>query len=294
MDFYKLLGIPKDATSKQIKVAYRNLAKKYHPDINKSDDEKFKMITQAYKTLIDPEKRKIYDKKLYQNSKIKSSLEKTLEKILLSKHIKKDIYKTLTLSLEEAYTGTNKNIRYKRVERCKNCEGTGITRNSKLSNCPRCKNRGYITYLNLKIPCLSCKAKGFVIQNPCHFCEGEGFFEDFIEKTVKVPSGIDEGEVLFLEQGGNITPSEVGNLYLKVKFYKHKTFKKKGLDLYKEIKLKKDNLPVDISFYDLNGNLLSVKIPKETQNKTIFRIKGRGFKNRKGVFGDLYIKVFLI
>ncbi len=293
MNFYKLLGVSENASVEEIKEAYRKLAKKYHPDISKNDSEKFKLITQAYKTLIDPEKRKLYDKSVKENSSLKRTLEKFLENLVV-KDIKPDINRTLKLTLEEAYQGTIKKVRYKRVEECNNCSGTGISDKSRLKRCDLCNGKGYISYLNIKLPCVSCKTKGFTIENPCQLCEGKGLLENYIEKSIEIPAGIDEKEVLMLENAGNKIKGKIGNLYLKVKFYKHPKFKKKGLNLYKDIKIKKDSLPLYLNFYDLNGNLLSIRIPENTEDKETFLIKGRGFRDRKGNFGNLYIKVYLV
>ncbi len=294
MDFYRLLGLSPDATPGQIKKAYRKLAKKYHPDLNQPESEKFKLITQAYQTLIDPEKRKAYDNRLQKNSGLKASLEKTLEKIF-KYEIKKDVTITINLTLEEAYRGTVKTIRYKRFERCFKCDGSGITEDSKLERCAECNGTSYVKRFGLKIPCVSCKSKGFIIQNPCYLCDGNGIYENFTQKKIEIPAGIDEKDILMVKDAGNQDKNgETGDLYLKVRFYRHELFKKKNLDLYREVKVKKENLPLKISFYDLNGDLLSVKIPGDTENKAIFVIKGRGFRDRNGNFGDIYLKVYVV
>ena len=301
MDFYKLLGLSKDATQEEIKKAYRNLAKKYHPDINKEHEAYFKLITQAYNTLIDPEKREKYDKHLEENKSLKAYIEKTLEAFLIKDKYKKkgkNIHTTLKLSLHEAYNGTVKEISYKREENCNNCKGTGIVENSKLKECSVCFSSGYIKQFGLKIPCIRCKSKGFIVENPCPVCEGKGRIKKKITKTINVPAGIQENEILFLEYAGDegYKGGKNGDLYIKIRLKKDKEFIKKGLDLYKVLTLKREEIFSGKNFLikDLNGDILSVKIPQDIFTDSILRIKGKGFRDRNGNFGDLLIKIKIL
>ncbi len=296
MNYYQILGVPENATAEDIKRAYRKLAKRYHPDINKENEEHFKLITEAYRTLIDPQKRKIYDRELKNRDSFKGYIEDLLKAILEKKRRNsKDIKITLRLSLEEAFSGGKKDVRFKIEDVCPNCNGTGIYEKSSLRRCGVCGGKGYRIKLGLKIPCVSCENKGFTINNPCPKCGGYGTVKKDIRKTIEIPAGIDEGDILVLKSGGSRYKEneEYGDLLIKVKLKKHRVFVKKGLNLYLTLKVPREEIyPRKIfSFKDLSGEIITIKIPENIDNSTLLKVKGRGFRNREGKFGDLFIRI---
>ncbi len=299
MDFYKILGVRKDATEEEIKKAFREKARKYHPDLNKEYSDYFKKITEAYNTLIDSEKRKEYDSYFLQKEvKIKTVLEDKLAEFLgyTTKPLKgTDVYTKVYIDLEEGYSGADKEIRYKRKVECSSCSGTGITSESIIRKCEKCEGKGKVKKLGINIPCLNCFGRGIIIYNPCKSCVGKGYINVTEKKKVKIPSGIGENKFLLLENGGNCGKygGKYGNLYIKIKFNKHPVFNKKGKDLYTEYAVQKEKAyqGTYIFIKNLNNEKLTIKVPEKTTSPITLKLKGEGYRDIKGNFGDLYIKV---
>ncbi|WP_457641181.1 DnaJ C-terminal domain-containing protein [Persephonella sp.] len=300
MNFYKILGVDRDATPEEIKRAFREKAKKYHPDINRENEELFKKIVQAYEVLIDPEKRKSYDKDLLKEKK--TNLEDKIGEAIAdflgytTKPQKgKDIHKKIYITLEEGYLGTVKKISYSRMEKCPYCEGSGVVSNSILKKCKKCKGTGKIKKLFVKLPCIECEGKGFVILNPCEICDGKGRIKAQIEKNISIPAGVKENDVLKLKGGGDAGRygGESGDLYLKVKFTAGKNVKLKGLDIHRDIYIPKEKAYIGdyIFIQNLRKEKLKVKIPEKTTSPVILKIKNEGYRDIDGNVGDMYLKI---
>ncbi|RMA93109.1 DnaJ domain-containing protein [Hydrogenothermus marinus] len=289
MDFYKILGIPKNATKDQIKKAFREKAKKYHPDINPEGSEKFKLITKAYETLINDEKRKQYDLTL-KNKTIKDKIEQTIENIFSfdRKVNGRNIYVDIELTYEEAFNGTTKLITYERKEICKECEGKGITENSILKECSLCKGKGKLKTPLLNIICPKCKGRKFIILNPCISCGGSGIKKEIKEKKFHIkPFSSDRLSIIVEDLGDEgINGGKNGNLVLNIKLKKHPFFKKKGLDLYADIFLPKEKRFKEnfVKIKNLKGEILKVKIPPGLNSGDILKIKNEGFENKGNIY----------
>ncbi len=300
MDPYRILGVDKNATPEEIKKAFREKAKKYHPDLNRENEEIFKKIVHAYETLIDPEKRKSYDKQRLLEKK--GNLEEIINELISdvlgfnSKPKKgKDIHKKLYIKLEEGFSGSVKSISYSRYERCTYCNGSGISENSIIKKCRRCNSRGFIKKLFIKIPCIDCEGKGYIILNPCEICSGKGRVKVQIEKRIEIPAGVSENTVLKLEGGGDsgIRGGDYGDLYMKIKFMIGKNIKIKGTDIYKEIYIPKEKAYLGEYVYvqSIDGKKLKVKVPEKTSSPIILILKNEGYRNLKGDRGDLHLKI---
>ncbi len=298
MDLYKILGVGKNATPEEIKKAFRKKAKQFHPDLNSDHQEIFKQITHAYNTLIDPEKRKKYDKALKNFEK--KDFSRVVGDILadfLGFHTKpvsgEKITIKINLSVEEGYFGTVKTIKYKRKVRCEKCAGRGITSLSRITECQKCRGSGRVKKAFIEIPCFECFGRGFVIKNPCPVCRGSGRTLKLEKKNIKIPAGVLDGQSVVVEGGGNegINGGKSGDLILKIKI-KNGKFRLKKLDLTAEIKIKKETLAEGgfISIADIEGNRL--RLPVEPSEKPVkIRIKNRGYRDTTGKRGDLVIKL---
>ncbi|ACO04206.1 MAG TPA: J domain-containing protein [Persephonella sp.] len=300
MDFYRILGVGRDATPEEIKKAFREKAKKYHPDLNRENEEIFKKIVQAYETLIDPEKRKSYD--IYISTERKRKLGDRINEVIsdiLGYHSKpkrgRDLHKKIYIKIEEGFSGCIKSISYLRYEKCSYCDGSGITENSIIKRCKRCEGKGSIKKLFLKIPCMECEGRGFLVLNPCEICNGEGRVKVQAEKRIEIPAGVSENTVLKLEGGGDsgVYGGDYGDLYLKIRFIKGKNIKIKGIDIHKDIYIQKDKaLRGDyISFQGFEGKKLKIKIPERTSSPVVLKIKNEGYRDLEGNRGDLYLKI---
>ncbi len=298
MDYYKLLGIGKNATPEEIKKAFREKAKKYHPDINPEGSENFKEITKAYETLINPEKRKIYDKSL-QSIGIKSKLENLIKKIVKKENPinGSNIVIKEYVTFEEAFNGFKYTVDFFRDSICTACNGTGIGENSILKRCPKCNGKESIKTPLIEIPCPYCKGKGFIVYNPCYECKGKGLKKEKVRKTIDVPPFSYEKFTLVFEGEGNAGKNngKNGNLYITFRLKQHPFYKKKGLDLHANIYISKEKKYQEntVKIKNLKGEILKVKIPPNCENQ-VLKISGEGFKGKENKRGNIYLQVHYV
>ncbi len=247
-DYYSILGVSREATKEEIKRAFRKLARKYHPDINKSPEaqEKFKEINEAYQVLSDDERRREYDRILRNGDegKFKDFLEYIQEfigNIVKGERTRRpkkgrNIKLKLCLTLEEAAFGTEKEIDYDRRIDCPDCGGRGVMGRAETVICHACggKGRKVKGFFALPKDCSLCGGTGFIVKNPCPTCFGEGKVTTRARVRVDVPPGTDEGDILKVPEKGDagINGGEPGDLYLKVFLKEHPVFKKVGSDLH--------------------------------------------------------------
>ncbi|MBK3331631.1 DnaJ domain-containing protein [Persephonella atlantica] len=296
MDYYKILGVSRNATPEEIKKAFRQKAKKYHPDINPEYSNLFKQITQAYNTLIDPEKRKRYDNSL--KALEKRDFGKIVGDLIaefLGFHTKpvrgEDITVNLEISVEEGYYGTEKSIVYKRKVKCNHCQGKGLSSNSRINLCTKCGGKGRVKKGFLEIPCIKCFGRGFIIKNPCKVCRGRGIIKKVEKKRIQIPAGLTDKQKVVVEKGGNdgLNGGDTGNLYLKIRFKKGR-FILKGRDIITKIYLSKDYIKENrfISVTDIEGQSLKIEIGS-TDRPTKYRIKNKGYRDYTGKRGDFIV-----
>lgn len=332
-DYYQALGIEKGASESEIKKAYRKLAMKYHPDRNqgnKEAEEKFKDINEAYQVLSDPEKKSQYDRfgttdfngggfggaggydfsgmggfeDIFDSffgggfggfsSKRRNGPEKGA-----------DLQYTITLTFEEAVFGIEKEISISKNEKCSTCSGTGAKPGTDSKTCDQCGGSGQVKYQrNTPLgsfvstsTCDKCGGTGKVISDPCKTCHGKGTIRKNSKIKVNIPAGVDTGNILPLrgqgEPGKNGGPS--GDLYINIRVASHKTFKRKGFDIYIEehISFGKAALGVELEVPTIDGNV-KYKVPAGTQSGTVFRLRGKGVTrvNSSGR-GDEYVKIIV-
>jgi len=246
-DYYKVLGVSRNASKDEIKDAYRKLAMQYHPDRNKAPDaeEKFKEISEAYAVLSDDEKRQQYDmlghagfdqrytaEDIFRGADFESifraigfgfgDLFRTFfgggfgrgdfrERINRGQ----DLVYDLELTLEEAAKGTEKEIEIPRTEKCEVCEGSGASPGTSPRTCPKCNGAGKVQHMRKSsfamyvqvTPCSTCRGKGTIIDSPCKNCHGTGLVKKRRKISVKTPVGIDEGYQLRLRGEGEMGPN---------------------------------------------------------------------------------------
>lgn len=270
-DYYEILGVPKTASSEEIKDAYRKLAMQYHPDRNKAPEaeEKFKEISESYAVLSDEEKRRQYDElghagfdqrytteDIFRGADFESIFRDMgfgfdLRDILSSffggrdfgERIVRggDLAYDLEITLEEAAGGAEKEIDVLRTEKCDACRGTGAAPNTSPRTCPRCEGAGRVqsvtrngfgTFVRV-VPCPSCKGKGKIIDTPCPRCRGTGLVRKERSISVKIPPGIDGGYQLRLQGQGEASRDggSPGDLYVLIHVAPHAYFKREEDDL---------------------------------------------------------------
>ncbi|QJC38080.1 molecular chaperone DnaJ [Enterobacteriaceae endosymbiont of Donacia marginata] len=318
-DYYDILGITRNAEDREIKRAYKRLAMKFHPDRNpgnKNAENKFKEIKEAYEILSDTKKRASYDQyghSAFEQENISSTTDfsdifgDVFGDIFggnsrSKKRSRKgsDLKYIIEISLEEAIKGITKNIKIPVLKNCNYCNGTGAQ--GALQKCHTCNGHGQIQmsqgFFTVQQTCPRCHGQGNFIKNSCFYCKGKGKLEIYKNLSVKIPSGIDNGDRIRLngegESGDNGAQS--GDLYIEIKIKKHFLFIRDGNNLYCE-------LPINFITAILGGVIniptfngyVRLKIPEGTQTGKIFRIRNKGIKSirRNSNFGDLLCKIIV-
>lgn len=321
-DYYKILGVPRNATQEEIKRAYRRLALQYHPDRNPGDkeaEERFKEIAEAYEVLRDPEKRRLYD--LYGAEGVKSSTGftgfRTMEDIFstfsdlfeeffgFSRGTRRaprpgeDLRYDLTLDFLEAAFGTEKVIEVPQRLCCERCRGSGIEPGTSPKVCPYCYGRGQISrshgFFTISTTCSYCQGEGKIVTDPCKACGGEGWQRGAKRLTVKIPPGVEDGTKIRVQGEGEEGEwgGPPGDLYLYIHVKPHELFRREGDDVIYR-------LPLSYSMAALGGEVevptlegsTKVKIPPGIQPGEVIRLKGKGIPRLRGRGrGDFVIEV---
>ncbi len=313
-DYYEILGVSRDASKEEIKKAYKKLAKKYHPDINKSKDaeEKFKKINEAASVLLDDNKRKNYDRfgSNFENTGFgydfsNFDFEDLFNNIFgfdfgfkEEKRKADDIKVELKVSLKDLYYNKEVKFKIQKNELCDVCKGIGAEREEDIVVCNVCKGRGKIRSVKKTIfgsfvsesYCKECNGKGKIIVKVCKKCNGRGTV--LKEKTVslKLKGSYDDKDVIRIPGEGEVGVNiPNGDLYVFLNVEKQKNITKKGLDLYYEVKIPFYKMILGgeekISLFDKK---VSFKIPENSEHNDILKVKGEGFKDNN-VRGDLYL-----
>lgn len=329
-DYYEVLGLAREAGDEDIKKAYRKLAIKYHPDKNpgdKSAEEKFKEVGEAYEALSDPQKRAAYDQ--YGHAAFDPRMragrggggfhdpfEIFREAFGGTGGIFDDLFGggrsdptgpqrgadlryDLELTFAEAARGCEREISVTKLDQCDTCHGTGRTSESKVKACATCGGRGQVVtargIFSIAQTCPRCEGAGKTIENPCKQCHGTGRRERSSKIKLRIPAGVDTGARLRSsgngEAGQRGGPS--GDLYVVLHVKQHEIFARDGDDLICDVPISfvQATLGAEIQVPTLEGTA-DIKIPTGTQTGTVFRLKGKGVKNVQGYgWGDLHVRV---
>jgi molecular chaperone DnaJ len=313
-DYYEVLGVTRSASADDIKNAFRNLARKLHPDVNKAEDaeEKFKEINEAYGVLSDPDKRAAYDRYGFQGVNTNGMPDySTMDLSDLfdlfglggfggfggfggtsrrSRNAPRrgaDLSTRLKLTFEEAVFGTEKEVDITRNEKCSVCSGSGAEPGSRPVTCQTCKGAGEVrqvqqTFLGQMVQvvtCPTCGGRGEIIEKPCTNCRGSGLERKTIRKKVNIPAGIDNGNQVRMigegQPGANGGPN--GNFYIEIEVAPHKFFRRNGYDILLDldINMAQAALGDEITVPTLDGDV-KLRIPPGTQPGRVFRLKEKG------------------
>ena len=326
-DYYKVLGVSRNATEQEIKSAYRKKALEHHPDRNPEDrgqaEEKFKEASHAYSVLGDPQKRARYDQFGHagvgaveaggSDPSIFTEFEDIFGDFLgfgdlfgmgsrgarSRSNRGADLRYDLEINFEEAAFGLEAQIRVPRRESCEVCQGSGAKKGTSPTICSQCGGRGQVRYtqgfFSLSRPCSACHGVGQVIRQPCPECRGQGRVRR--EKTLKVriPPGVDTGTRLRVAGEGEAGKqgSPPGDLYVMLSVGEHPFFERHDRELSCTVPISfwQAALGTEIQIPTLEGEQ-TLKIPAGTQTATVFRIRGYGFPDLDGRGrGDLYVQV---
>lgn len=309
-DYYKILGVSKDASQDEIKKSFRTLSLKFHPDRNpgnKKAEEKFKEIAEAYEVLSDPKKKEEYDNP-HSEFDFKMSggpdfggmgMDDILRHFGFGgmdfdfgsprrepRNVKgTNIRITLKLTLEDAYNGVTKKIKYKRFEPCDHCSGSGKTDKTKEKICRTCGGTGFIFsqngFMSMQRTCPTCGGVGKQIENPCSHCQGHGIVQKVTETEIKLGKGLLDGMSVIIGGKGNFPPhgkGTVGDLIVQIQIVDYGKYEVDGNNLYFPIELNVIDaiLGCDINVKTVDGRELTAKIPNGTSDGHKLRFRGYG------------------
>lgn len=326
-DYYEVLGVSRDCSEQELKSAYRKQAMKYHPDRNPGDhvaEEKFKEASEAYQVLSDADKRAAYDR--FGHAGLGNSGfgagpfaggvdigdifgDLFGEMFSMGGNPRRgsrqqrgdDLRFDLTINFEDAFFGTETEVKLRRLETCQTCHGSGTTSGRGPSVCGQCQGRGQLRYqqgfFSVARTCGACGGTGTVITDPCQSCRGEGRATSEFKLKVKIPAGVEDGTRIRYGGEGDAGRSggPKGDLYIVLAVRPHDFFERHGYDLHCVIPISfpQAALGAEIEVPGIDG-AISLKIPEGTQSGRELRVRGRGVPhlNEKGS-GDLVAKVLV-
>jgi molecular chaperone DnaJ len=328
-DYYNVLGVDKKASQDDIKKAFRKLAHKYHPDKGGADEAKFKEITEAYAILSDDKKRREYDtygqafpggapggangfggfdfsqfQQGFGNAEF--DFGDIFGDIFGGRSRNRtprgrDISIDLEIAFKDAVFGTNRDVLIGKVSTCALCHGSGAAPGTELTTCTTCNGSGKIHETRNSIlgqfttvrPCSECEGTGKMPKVKCPECKGHGTRRQEEEIHIKIPSGIDNGEMIRMPgKGEAIKAGIAGDLYIKIHVKPHPVFRRDGANLimHLPVKLTDSLLGTSVNVETLEGKTLEVKIPAMKRAEELLRIGGKGIP-MEGGRGDLIIRL---
>ena len=298
-DPFAILGLKSDASEEDIKSAYKALAKKYHPDVNKDagSEEKFKDISAAYQSILDGS----YAKQRHQESVHKTHQDimdhfmkqsQKMRQKMVSPHLEVEI----PIEFLDACYGSEKNIRYSYMDSCEICEDHKHKHGDyKYKKCPECKGSGRLSFQNgpmmVQTTCSQCMATGKIVD--CDQCFGTFFVRKEAELNVKIPAGIETGNVLRAQGRGNTTgkKNKFGDLFIHIRVGEHPIFQREGLNIYSIIQV--DYLDCilgnSVQVNTLWG-MAQIDIPECSNANTIVSVKGMGIEHKGDHFFRLEVE----
>ncbi len=318
-NYYDLLGVEKSATQDEIKKAYRTLAKKYHPDRNPDEaaGEKLKDINAAYDVIGDPEKRASYDRygtadaqgidmsgfgdlfsSFFGGGRGFGGFGRRGGRGRAGPPAGQTLRLSINLTFEEAFFGTEKDIAFNRKIHCEECKGSGAAAGSSPVTCSTCGGQGQVArsmgFLSVAQTCPTCRGTGERIETPCKSCKGSGFQNERSEIPIPIPAGVEDGQGIRIQRGGNAGPRRGphGDLIVMFAVESHDTFIRRGLHIYLEQEIP---FPLAVTGGEtevptMHGSS-KMKVSKGTEGGTLFRMKGKGVHTSDGRKGDQLVRV---
>jgi molecular chaperone DnaJ len=323
-DFYETLGVAKSASADEIKKAYRKLAMKHHPDRNpgdKSAEQKFKEISEAYDVLKDDQKRAAYDR--FGHAAFEQGggrgpsdfgfaggfadiFDEMFGEFMgggrrsqTGPNRGSDLRYNLEISLEEAFRGKQTTIRVQTLAACEQCKGSGTEAGSRPIACPTCYGRGRVRaqqgFFTIERTCTTCQGAGRVIDNPCRACGGQGRLRREKTLSVNIPAGVEDGTRIRLggEGEAGVRGAPAGDLYIFVTVTPHRIFQRDGANIYCRVPIPITTAALGgtIEVPTVDGGRARVTVPAGTQSGHQFRLRSKGMTVlRSPARGDMFIE----
>ncbi len=327
-DYYKVLGVSKDATEKEITRAYRKLAKQYHPDAHPGSEERFKEISAAYDVLGDAAKRKEYEEVRalgplrggfagagapgsggfgFRVEDISDLFGGIFNRGTRTSGTRSatgpqrgtDLEAEVHLTFAEAVHGATTAVNVTSDATCRTCGGTGAAPGTSPKVCKRCGGRGVVVEnqgpFSFSSPCTDCGGRGLVVDTPCPTCAGTGVERRPRRVRVRIPAGVEGGQRIRVKGRGGAgrNGGAAGDLYVTVHVGRDPVFGRRGRDLTVEVPVSfpEAALGAKVAVPTLDGTV-SLRIPPGTRSGKTFRIRGRGVAaDGSGKPGDLLATV---
>ncbi|MBN2725258.1 MAG: molecular chaperone DnaJ [Deltaproteobacteria bacterium] len=328
-DYYEILGVAKNATSAEIKKAYRKLATAYHPDRNPDDpesEEKFKEAAEAYAVLSDNEKRQMYDTYGHDAPGGGSPFGgfSSMDDIFSSlgdifgdffnfggggrqrRRRGENIGISQQLSFRESLFGCTKSVSVEKFDICESCKGSGAKTPDAFSECKTCQGQGQVVhrqgFFAFATTCPDCSGQGRIIREKCPDCKGSGKIKRKENIKVKIPAGVMSGQRIKLTGKGQSAPDAIpGDLYIELLVKEDELFERHGYDLVAPLPVSFPQaalgvkIPFKIPLSIEDDEEIEINIAKGTQPNEIITIPGKGVtilsENTKG---DLHLQVILV
>lgn len=322
-DYYNILGVSKSASQEEIKKAYKKLAKKYHPDLNKESGsaDKFKEINEAFSVLGNEQKRSNYDRfgsagadfgqgyRGFEGFSESFNFDDIFDAFFggsrrQKRHQGRTVQTEVEINFEEAVKGTKKKVSITTFDICPDCNGTGAEKGN-MQTCPDCqgagqKRRAFRTPLGViqqQTTCSTCKGKGKIAKEPCSTCYGQGRIKKSKKINIDIPAGIADGQTIRIPEEGEagLNGANKGDLLVTIFVTPHKIFERKGYNLYLEVPISIVQAAlgdeIEIPTIDSKAKL---KIPSGTQSHTLFRLRDQGIPHLHSMTkGDLLVKIIV-
>ena len=320
-DYYKSLGISKDASQDEIKQAYRKLAKKFHPDKNPDNAnaaQKFNEIQEAYDTLSDVQSRQQYDNRGFGNVSTNATggfdfninINDVFDEVMgmgfnpfnpkSQAGVKGENARIrLEVGLDSILTGDEIKLQFTRNETCTDCDGLGFPKTTSPRTCMHCNGTGKMQHLqgsfSLEFPCNTCRGSGRIVKDLCRACKGVGTRPGNAELKFQIDKGIDTGHTYRLPgEGHAIGNSPRGDLFVTIEVIPHENFQRQGQDLLTSVKIPLDTAVLGgETEINLINEVISLKVPAGVQPGSYLKVENKGIpyyldQARKG---DLIVSI---
>ena len=332
-DYYQVLGVARDADESAIKRAYRQLARKYHPDVatdKRAAESHFKEINEAYEVLSDAQKRANYDRfghagvngapgeggfgpfgggdgfgdifDMFFGAARGGGAQQRRSGPTRGSDLRYDV----EISLEEAYAGTTREVTYRHLAGCSTCRGSGAEPGTLIVPCDRCGGSGIQRQVRqtplgqfvTQTTCTKCSGDGQIVQTPCSVCRGRGRIEQEKTLQVRIPAGVDDGSRIRISGSGEagLRGGQDGDLYVYLSIAPHELFRRDGLDVLLDVAVSfpQAALGGEITVRSLEGEI-PLTLNAGTQSGSQYRLRGRGMPSVRGAAkGDQLVTVHVV
>ena len=333
-DYYEILGLARGASDQDIKSAFRRMAKEHHPDRNageKASEQKFKELNEAYEVLKDPQKRAAYDQfghAAFEGGRggpggfgpdFASSMSDIFDDLFgefmggrrggggggrgprsSGRERGADIRYNMDITLQEAFSGKQAQIRVPTSIGCETCSGTGAKVGTKPTSCPTCGGAGKVRashgFFTIERTCPSCHGRGEFIEDPCPACSGVGRINRERTLAVNIPAGVEDGTRIRLAGEGEagLRGGPTGDLYIFLSIKPHEFFQRDGADIFCRVPIAMTTAALggNIDVPTVDGGRIRMPVPGGTETGKQFRLKNKGMPVlRSKAQGDMYIQV---